>query len=425
MLIKMLNGVLATAGLALLGACSTPMPCDPTGGLCAPNQANTSGAAPGSRAADATATRPQAVPATPVPIASVQTMPVENPDSPLRAAASARPPIRIALLLPTRSEALRQPAEALRAGFMAAYEREREGITVNLIETGDDTDEILNAYMAAKKDNDIIVGPLSRSGVGAVAASGTVGKPTIALNHPDGRGVDNPIPPNMLVIGLSIEDEARQVAQWAAAEHPGATALVLSGNSPWQRRLAAAFAAQWKQLGNQVQLSELTASNGYLSEPAIHQLKMRVDSEMPTLMFAALDADQLRQVRAIVGSELPAYGSSSVNPGATAGGSLPELDGVRLLDLPWQIQPNNPAVMLYPRYQDAGRSLDLGRLYALGIDALRVTLEIAKNPISSFRMDGVTGRLSVNFGKGASRFERIAPGAVYQSGSFVPVEQKK
>ncbi len=418
------KGLLATATLALLGACSTPMPCDPTGGLCAPNQANTSGAASGSRAADigAVAPLPAAAPIAAVPAATVQTMPVESPDSP--AAASGRAPTRIALLLPTRSEALGPPAEALRAGFMAAYELNRAGVIVNVIETTDDTDETLSAYMQAKKDNDIIVGPLSRAGVGAIAASGTVTKPTVALNHPDGRGVDNPIPPNMLVIGLSIEDEARAVAQWAAAENPGATALVVSGNSSWQRRLAAAFAEQWKQLGNQVQLAELTTSNGYLSEPAILQLKTRVEAEAPTLMFAALDADQVRQVRAILGSELPAYGASSVNPGNTAGGSLPELDGMRLLDMPWQIQSDHAAVMTYPRLAGA-KSLDLGRLYALGIDAFRISAEIAKNPVSNFRLDGVTGRLTVNFGNGVSRFERVEPAAVYESGSFRLIERKQ
>ena len=421
------KGLLATATLALLGACSTPMPCDPTGGLCAPNQANTSGAPAGSRAADAVGQRPAAVPApTPaaaaVPSATVQTMPVESPDNPTPAA-NGRAATRIALLLPTRSEALRGPAEALRAGFMAAYELNRDGFVINVIETTDDTDETLSAYMAAKKENDIIVGPLSRSGVGVIAASGTVTKPTIALNHPDGRGVDTPIPPNMLVIGLSIEDEARAVAQWAAAENPGATALVVSGNSSWQRRLASAFMAQWKQLGNQGQLAELTASNGYLAQSAILQLKTRVETEAPTLMFAALDADQLRQVRAILGSELPAYGASSVNPGNTAGGSLPELDGMRLLDMPWQIQSDHAAVMTYPRLAGA-KSLDLDRLYALGIDAFRISAEIAKKPVSNFRLDGVTGRLAISFGNGVARFERVGPAAVYQSGSFRLVERK-
>ena len=362
------------------------------------------------------------------PAASVQTMPVESPNSSAGvqpAAPGTRAPVRIALLLPTRSEALGPPATALRAGFMAAHERDRDGVTVHVIETSDDTDDILNGYMASRKDNDIIVGPLSRSGVGAIAASGTVTKPTIALNYPDGRGVDNPIPANMLVIGLSIEDEARQVAQWAAAEHPGATALIVSGNSSWQRRLAAAFAAHWKQLGYPVQTSELSASNGYLSEPAIHQLKLKVDAEPPALMFAALDADQLRQVRAILGPDLPAYGASSVNPGAAAGTSLPELDGMRLLDMPWQIQADHPAVMTYPRYTGAGRTPDLDRLYALGIDAYRITMEVSAKPATAFRLDGVTGRLAVNFGKGPAQFERVEQGAVYQGGTFKLLDKKK
>ncbi len=353
-------------------------------------------------------------------------MPIDSPDAPAQAAMPAGgAPVRIALLLPTRSEALGAHAAALRDGFLAAYERDRAGVTVNVVESSDDSDETLSAYMTARRDNDIIVGPLSRPAVGAIAASGTVTKPTIALNYPDGRGVDNPIPPNMLIIGLSIEDEARQVAQWAAAEHPGATALVVSSNSAWQRRLAAAFTAQWKQLGYPVQTTELVASGGYLAEPAIHQLKMRVDSDLPGLMFAALDADQVRQVRAILGTELPAYGASSVNPGATAGGSLPELDGMRMLDMPWQIQPDHSAVMTYPRFAGAGRTTDLDRLYALGIDAYRVALEIAKKPVTSFSMDGVTGRLAVSFGKGPARFERIEPVAVYQTGSFKLIDRKK
>jgi outer membrane PBP1 activator LpoA protein len=138
-------------------------------------------------------------------------------------------------------------------------------------------------------------------------------------------------------------------------------------------------------------------------------------------MFAALDADQLRQVRAILGTELPAYGTSSVNPGMSAGNSLPELDGLRLLDMPWQLQ----ADMAYPRYAGAAHTLDLDRLYALGIDAYRIALEIAKKPAGAFRMDGVTGRLSVNFGNGAARFERIESAAAYQTGSFKPVERQK
>lgn len=409
MLIRILNGVLVTATLALLGACSTP--CDAPGGLCAPMVANTS--------VPVRASVPVATPvATPAPAATVHTMPVEAPGA---AVAAAAPPVRIGLLLPLRSEALGPPADALRAGFMAAWERDRSGFIVNLIETGDTPGDALDAYMAAQKDNDIIVGPLARSAVGAIAASGAVNKTTIALNHPDGRATDA-LPPNMLVVGLSIEDQARQVAQWAASEFPGASALIVSGTNSWQRRIAAAFAAQWKALGNRAELAELAASGGYLNENGIIALKTRIDTEQPTIMFAALDADQLRQVRSIVGTALTTFGTSSVNPGTGQASALVDLDGTRLLDMPWEVHPEHTAVMVYPRFLGSNRSLDLDRLYALGIDAFRIARQIALTPNTPFKMDGVTGRLSVDFGQGRARFSRTESGAVYQAGGFKLVE---
>jgi outer membrane PBP1 activator LpoA protein len=50
--------------------------------------------------------------------------------------------------------------------------------------------------------------------VATVAASPLVSKPTIALNYPEGYGQPDaaPLPPQMLAMGLSIEEEARQAA---------------------------------------------------------------------------------------------------------------------------------------------------------------------------------------------------------------------
>jgi outer membrane PBP1 activator LpoA protein len=405
MLIKSLKGLLAAAALAALGGCSTP--CDAPGRLCAPVESNTS--VPVARAQAAGA------PAAAGSEASVQTMAV---DSPSAAAAAGKPPanaVRIGLMLPLRSAALGPPSEALRAGFMAAYERDGSGFMVNLIETGDSAQDALDAYAAAVAQNDIVVGPLARSAVSAVAASTGARKPTVALNHPE-QGI--PVPQQMLVMGLSIEDEARQVAALASSEQPGANALIVSGTSAWQRRLAGAFAAEWARRGRLSQLVEIPAYNGYLSEAAIGQLKLRVETELPNMMFAALDADQARQVRAIIGPDLPFYGAASVNPGIGPGTAATELDGVRLLDLPWVVQPDHPAVMVYPRWSGERRTLDMDRLYALGIDAFRVAREIALKPGASFTMDGVTGRLSVRQGQGAARFERVVPAAVYQGGTL-------
>ncbi|WP_229260483.1 penicillin-binding protein activator [Duganella alba] len=361
-------------------------------------------------------------------------------------------PVRIGLLLPLRSDTLGVAADALRAGFMAAWERDRANITVTVLETGDVAQDILSVYARALQTQDIVVGPLSRSAVASVAASPLVSKPTIALNYPEGYGQPGalPLPPHMLAIGLSIEEEARQAAQWAASEQPDGAALVLTTGSAWQRRVAAAFAGQWQKLGRPVRTIELSSPDGYLSDPELVQLRATLRQGLPALLFSAMGADQTRQLRLALGSavstepvnpifstadalpppppsapadqfsSLPIYGTSALNPGA--GFPAQDLEGVRLLDLPWQLQRDHPAVMVYPRPLQTGvGSADMARLYALGIDAFRVAREIGRHPAGRFQLDGVTGRLSIDFGQGPSSFERIEQSAVYQNGAAQPV----
>ncbi len=363
-------------------------------------------------------------------------------------------PIRIGLLLPLRSETLGAASEAVRAGFMAAWERDRGDITVTVLETGDVPQDILSVYARALQNEDLVVGPLSRSAVATVASSALVNKPTIALNYPEGYGQAGatPLPPQMVAIGLSIEEEARQTAQWAAKEQADGAAVIVTTSSPWQRRVAAAFAAEWQRLGRPVRTVELNAPDSYLSDPDLVQLRAGLRQELPVLLFSAMGADQTRQLRIALGSNLsteptnptfstadalppppptapaeqfsslPFYGTSALNPGRDAGFPTQDLEGVRLLDLPWQVQRDHPAVMVYPRPLQAGAAnADMSRLYALGIDAFRVAREIGRHPAGRFQLDGVTGRLSVDFGQGSSRFERIEPPAVYKNGVPEPV----
>jgi outer membrane PBP1 activator LpoA protein len=407
MLIKSLKGLLAVAALGLATGCSTASPCGAPGRLCAPVQANTSA--------------PPAVQplASSMPVAAGQAVGEFRPQA--RPVVTAQPATtRIALLLPLQSETLGPAAEAIRAGFMAAWERDRAGVEVNVVPTPDTAAEALATYTRAAARNDIVVGPLGRAAVGAVAASSGVKKPTFALNHPEPRVA---LPRPMLVIGLSIEDEARQVAAWAASEHPRGRALVLASPGAWQRRLAGAFDARWAELGRSSQLLELPALDGVVDGSALAELKTRLEIDPPDLLFAALDAGQLRQVRGALGTAIPCYGASSVNPGRAPGAAVAELDGVRLLDLPWQVQPDHPAVMVYPRPLANGQSLDMDRLYALGIDAFRVAREIALHPGAPFRLDGVTGRLAVD--PAVSTFERREAATVYQDGAFQPLPDER
>jgi outer membrane PBP1 activator LpoA protein len=337
-------------------------------------------------------------------------------------------PPRIALILPLRSDTLGRAAEAVRAGFQAAWERDRGDATLTVIETGDSSKEILSVYAEAVAGHDIVVGPLSRTDVTALALSRIVNIPTIALTQPDiSIETDGTLPRNLLVIGLSLEDEARQAARWAGSGKKSARALVLSTTATWQRRAAHAFAGQWQQAGFEAQSIELPTSGGYFSANAIALLKKRIQSDKPTLLFLALDAAQARQLRSALGSDLPPmYGLSQLNPLVPQDADsnrLSELDGIRLLDLPWQIALAHPAVMIYPRLLDSAeqkRSADLERLYALGIDAFRIAREIGQRH-TDFDLDGVSGKLHVSFGNGATRFERTALQAVYRDGVVVPL----
>jgi uncharacterized protein len=420
MLAKSFKMLLLVAASILLDGCSAP--CGAPGGrLCAPVFSITSVAA--APTAAPTPPRHLAPPAEPAP-APLPEAPQTNP----LAAPAPEPepaPLRIGLLLPLRSPTLGLAAESVRAGFLAAHQREPDGVVVDVIEAGAAGADPLAQYAEAEESEDVIVGPLARTAVTALAASALVRKPTLALNHPEARAGADPSfanwPAQLLVIGLSLEEEARQVAAWAASEQPAARALIVAAGAPWQKRVAHAFAEQWRRDGRDAQTVELSALDGKLSDGELEQLGARLGEGGPALLLAALDATQARQLRAVLGGATPLYGTSALNAGAAGAG--PELDGARLLDLPWLLQRDHPAVMAYPApAADPGqRDADLARLYALGIDAYRIAREIGRRPVARFELDGVTGRLAVSFGRGPARFERLEQAAVYRGAELAPL----
>ncbi len=326
--------------------------------------------------------------------------------------------VRIALLLPLRSENLRNAAAMVRDGFVAAFEKSRDpGVSLTVVETGDAAQDVLDAYTGTLPDYDIMVGPLSRSGAAVIASRGVVAKPTIALTPADAVA-DAGASPQLLLMGLSLEEDARQAAELAAADLPGERALVVSTATAWQRRAARAFQLAWQRRGLSAELLELSAAGGNLSATALGQLQERRRAGRPGLVFAALDAGQARQLRESIGAELPMYGTSQLNPYTQQGWAGAErrtdMDGVRFIDLPWLLRPEDGG------YARPAVSADMERLYALGIDAYQVAREVAAQR-SLFDVNGTTGRLKVSIGAGPARFERVASPAVYQDGMAAPL----
>ena len=108
------------------------------------------------------------------------------------------------------------------------------------------------------------------------------------------------------------------------------------------------------------------------------------------MAFLALDQDRAVIVRPYLAHTLAVYATSQINAGK---GPLAarELNQVHFVDMPWLPQTDHPAVMVYPRAQ-FGDGVDLDRLYALGIDAFRLGLELLRSN-RNLPLDGVTGRI--------------------------------
>ena len=424
MLIKKLKALGAGLSVVLLAGCST-VSLDEPHGLCAPGSASAS-----PRSGDYACPEPEPAPApryVPPPHevepAPVQTAPILLPGqepvarSGYAPAARGAGPVRVALLLPMNSSTLGGAAEAVRAGFMASVERDGTGMTVDLVATGDSTADALASYADAARSHDVIVGPLARPAVSALVTAGNITRPTVALNHPEPRGN---LPRGMLVAGLSIEDEAKQAAEWAAREHPQGRALIFTGNAAWAQRAADAFEARWSELGHTSQRLTVLSSEGRVDPLILSALKTRLEVDPPELMFSALDVVELRQVRAQTGTSIPLYAGSAGNPGRAPGMAMSELNGLRVVDVPWLVRPDHRAVMVYPRPLEAEQSLTMNRLYALGIDAFLVARELVLRPGGPFVIDGVTGRLEVD--PAGPRLQRREAMAIYRDGNFDPVE---
>ena len=80
----------------------------------------------------------------------------------------------------------------------------------------EDSLNVLTVYeQAIESGARIVIGPLTRAGVAALAASSLVTVPTLALNTLE---QSSPQPARLYLFSLNVEQEARQIAQLAQSE---------------------------------------------------------------------------------------------------------------------------------------------------------------------------------------------------------------
>ncbi len=92
-----------------------------------------------------------------------------------------------------------------------------------------------------------------------------------------------------------------------------------------------------------------------------------------------------------------------------------DLKDVRFVDMPWVLQADHPAVMVYPRARPA-LPMRHERLYGLGVDAYRLLeLMLLGELHQGLPLDGVTGQIDLM----GRTFHRNAMPAVFEKGRAV------
>jgi outer membrane PBP1 activator LpoA protein len=328
-------------------------------------------------------------------------------------------PPRVALLVPPTAGVYRRASLALIEGVRAAHSRDGAGFSIEVIET-DESGESLRVLCETLSGRGfgLVIGPLTRNAVSALAATGPLPLPVLALNQVDGV----PPPPNMVMFGLAIENEAAQVASYAYRDASAVQterrprAAIVHDGTPVSQRSVTAFIERWYQSGGEYYEAVETTST---SAAEIRDLLRGVDADV---YFASLPRTAAAALRAIAGNRVTVYGTSMLNSGALPDAGerssrmpiirSPELDGVRIVAMPWQVQPDHPAVMSYSRQREL--NVELQKLYALGIDALRLGLVLLAGETRA-DLDGVTGLLRLDLTRDA-RVDRLPLLAEYRDG---------
>jgi uncharacterized protein len=316
----------------------------------------------------------------------------------------------VALILPTNVPALARLAGAVRQGFEAGATTEgKNGPPVSLTAVDNEAAALVDACRKLQEAGALlVVAAITRDGATALAHSDCARNPILELNEPQLAAGESF--PNLYHVSLSLENEARQVAQQAVADGRRIAAVVASP-SPLARRVQDAFEREWTRAAGE--LKRVPYSGNPEDAPNVRE---RLNATRADMVFFALDTNDARTVRPYVPATVTLYATSfSVNPRAESIVNV-DLEGLRYLEMPWFVQPDHPAVMAYAPPKSP-MSVDEERLYAFGIDAYRLALHLLRGQARRAPLDGVTGRITLD----GNAFVRALSPAEVDGGHVIPL----
>jgi uncharacterized protein len=323
-------------------------------------------------------------------------------------------PQKIALLLPMTGS-LAGAGSAIRDGFMSAYYEHaaanQHAVTIKVIDTADSNNIQALYQQAIDSGAQLIVGPLTKQNVAAIAELKAMSVPTVALNY-----LDKPhkTAANFYQFGLAPEDEAGQVAQKAFIEGHR-RALVIAPATAWGERVVNAFNQKWQALGGKTigeldlkrsdktatQLKRFLGVSGsqarsrtlkrVLGDKLHFTPRRRQDADM---IFMVANPARAREIKPLLNfyyaGNLPVFATSDIYAGHVARQQDHDINGVQFCDMPWVLTPD-----AFKQFDRGGRNARRHpRLYAMGLDAYTLSEQLNRLRLfPEFNLAGATGRL--------------------------------
>lgn len=352
----------------------------------------------------------------------------------------------IAVLLPETGP-YAKAAEAIKQGIFAAHFSSGSNSQLHFIDVQTDSITGLSnvglAYQKALALNaNIVIGPLDKESIQGIANGANLAVPVLALN----RLTELQAHANLYQFGLAPEDDAIAVAK-LAQEQGYKRAVVLFPDANWGERIASSFTEQWLMEGgtvlaqakyneNENDFSKVispllgleSSKHRYqllkqtLRQKAEFEARRRQDIDFIFLIARPLKARQLvPQLKFHRSGKMPILTTSHAFSGVENTQQDIDLNNTLLSDIPWVLAENkqdDPAYAALLQGNETNTN-PLIRLYALGVDAYRLTSQLNQlSRSTTLSFPGATGILSINeFGQ----IERQLPTAKFINGKPTPI----
>ncbi len=342
---------------------------------------------------------------------------------------------RILVALPF-SGALKEPARIISEGIIAELKlRESKGLTapeLQMIDTEQlsSADDLVKHAEAMKAD--LVIGPLRGKLIDQLAKRNDLAIPFISFNQTD-LTTDN-----LFELDLGSDQDINEVVARASIEGHKQFALITPA-ATWGARLADDYKAAIEASGGEIITALSYEVNPELSNQVSTLLntdksvgrhkairdalgeKVEFDErprrDIDAILITALPSDA-RQIAPMIAfhfaGDYPIYASSHLFQGDFNPSRDVDLNNVQFADIPWLVNPTgelNRSLTL-ERPDTASR---LGRLYALGSDAVRVypyLTQLKSSPLVTIQ--GETGALSLT---STNRFKRTLTWAKFEQGT--------